>query len=70
MQTWFETGACDGFSVAIDAYHGGLDAFVDQVLPLLQEQGVVPTESAGATLRDHLGVPEQYGLDPRTAVNS
>ncbi|MEU6812040.1 hypothetical protein ABZ920_24310, partial [Streptomyces sp. NPDC046831] len=34
---------------------GGLDEFVDRVVPLLQERGVLRTRYEGATLRDHLG---------------
>lgn len=67
MQQWFEAGACDGFSLAIDVYHDGIDAFVDQVVPLLQERGLFHRDYEGSTLRDHLGAPAQYGLDPRLA---
>jgi len=35
---------------------GGLDPFVDQVVPLLQERGVFRADYAGTTLRDHLGL--------------
>ncbi len=65
MQEWFEAGACDGFSLAIDGYHDGVDAFVDQVVPLLQERGLFHLDYEGPTLRDHLHAREQYGLDPR-----
>ncbi|GAB3324155.1 LLM class flavin-dependent oxidoreductase [Geodermatophilus aquaeductus] len=67
MQQWFEAGACDGFSLAIDVHADGIDAFVDQVVPLLQERGLFHRDYEGATLRDHLGAPDQYGLDPRLA---
>lgn len=40
---------------------------MDGVVPLLQERGIYPTDYEGATLRDHLGVPAQYGIDPRIA---
>lgn len=43
MQEWFEAGACDGFSIAVDGYHDGFDAFVDQVVPILQERGLFTT---------------------------
>jgi FMN-dependent oxidoreductase (nitrilotriacetate monooxygenase family) len=65
MQEWFEAGACDGFSLAIDVYHDGIDAFVDEVVPLLQERGLFHHDYEGATLREHLGAPDQYGPDPR-----
>lgn len=68
MQEWFEAGAADGFWVSVDVYEDGIDTFVDQVVPLLQERGLFHTDYEGTTLRDHLGVPEQYGLDPRTAA--
>lgn len=65
MQTWFEAGACDGFSLAIDVYADGIDDLVNDVIPLLQERGVFHDDYAGSTLRDHLGAPAQYGQDPR-----
>jgi alkanesulfonate monooxygenase SsuD/methylene tetrahydromethanopterin reductase-like flavin-dependent oxidoreductase (luciferase family) len=65
LQAWFEAGAADGFWLLPDVYEDGVDAFVDQVVPLLQQRGIYPAEYAGRTLRENLGVPEQYGLDPR-----
>jgi FMN-dependent oxidoreductase (nitrilotriacetate monooxygenase family) len=65
LQAWFEAEAADGFWVSPDVYEDGVDAFVDGVVPILQERGIYPTDYEGTTLRDHLGVPEQYGLDPR-----
>ena len=67
MQQWFAAEACDGFSLAIDGYHDGVDAFVDQVVPLLQERGLFHLEYEGTTLRHHLNSRYQYGLDPRLA---
>lgn len=65
LQEWFEAGAADGFWVTPDIYEDGIDAFVDEVVPILQERGIHPTEYPGTTLRANLGVPHQYGLDPR-----
>jgi hypothetical protein len=65
MQAWFEAGAVDGFWVSPDIYEDGVDAFVDGVVPLLQERGLFHQNYDGATLRDHLGAPAQYGIDPR-----
>ena len=67
MQAWFASGAVDGFWVSPDIYDDGIDAFVDGVVPILQERGLFHMEYAGATLRDHLGVPPQYGVDGRVA---
>jgi alkanesulfonate monooxygenase SsuD/methylene tetrahydromethanopterin reductase-like flavin-dependent oxidoreductase (luciferase family) len=36
----------------------GLDDFVEQVVPLLQERGAFRTEYTGTTLRSHLGLAE------------
>lgn len=65
MQEWFEAEAADGFWVIPDAYHDGLDAFVDGVVPILQDRGLFHREYEGTTLREHLGVPDQYGIAPR-----
>lgn len=65
MQEWFEAGAVDGFWVSPDVYEDGVDAFVDEVVPVLQERGLYPRAYRGATLRENLGVPAQYGADPR-----
>jgi FMN-dependent oxidoreductase (nitrilotriacetate monooxygenase family) len=65
IQEWMEAGAVDGFWISPDVYSDGVDAFVDEVVPLLQERGLYPREYPGATLRENLGVPAQYGLDPR-----
>lgn len=65
MQAWFEAGAVDGFWVSPDIYADGIDAFVDGVVPILQDRGLFHRDYDGATLRDHLGVPAQYGIDPR-----
>ena len=65
MQAWFEAEAADGFWISPDVNSDGIDAFVDQVVPLLQERGLFHKEYEGKTLRGHLGAPDQYGIDPR-----
>ncbi|WP_069752826.1 NtaA/DmoA family FMN-dependent monooxygenase [Streptomyces sp. EN16] len=65
LQEWFEAGAADGFWISPDIYEDGVDAFVDEVVPLLRARGVYPEHYAGATLRENLGVPRQYGPDLR-----
>jgi FMN-dependent oxidoreductase (nitrilotriacetate monooxygenase family) len=57
IQHWFENGAADGFNVMPPLYPQLLDAFVDQVVPILQERGLFRTEYAGSTLREHYGLP-------------
>jgi len=65
LQEWFESGAVDGFWVCIDVYRDGIDAFVDQVVPILQDRGIFHRDYEGTTLREHLGAREQYGPDYR-----
>jgi FMN-dependent oxidoreductase (nitrilotriacetate monooxygenase family) len=51
-----QADASDGFILVPHITPGGLDPFVDHVVPLLQERGVFRTEYTGTTLRDHLGL--------------
>lgn len=56
MQEWFASGAADGFNVMPPYFPAGLDDFVTEVVPILQERGLFRTEYEGTTLRDHLGI--------------
>ena len=56
MQEWFENGAADGFNIMPPYLPGGLDDFVDLVIPILQERGLFRTEYTGVTLRENLGL--------------
>ncbi|MGA5066662.1 NtaA/DmoA family FMN-dependent monooxygenase [Streptomyces exfoliatus] len=58
LEEFVATDAADGFILVPHLTPGGLDDFVDRVVPLLQERGVFRTEYAGTTLRAHLGLPE------------
>ncbi|MFI6813972.1 NtaA/DmoA family FMN-dependent monooxygenase [Nonomuraea sp. NPDC050328] len=49
-----QANAADGFILVPHLTPGGLDEFVDRVVPELQERGVFRTEYTGSTLRDHL----------------
>ncbi|MHC3817714.1 NtaA/DmoA family FMN-dependent monooxygenase [Streptomyces sp. DT9] len=51
-------GAADGFILVPNLTPGGLDDFVDRVVPLLQERGVFRSAYTGSTLRSHLGLAE------------
>ena len=57
MQEWFESEAADGFNYVPAALPGGINDFVDLVVPELQRRGLFRTEYEGATLRDNLGLP-------------
>ena len=56
LQTWFESGAAQGFVVKMTHYPAPLDAFIDQVVPILVARGLFRPEYSGRTLRDHLGL--------------
>ncbi|MFB7746896.1 NtaA/DmoA family FMN-dependent monooxygenase [Streptomyces sp. NPDC056132] len=56
LDTFVQSDAADGFVLVPHLTPGGLDDFVDQVVPLLQERGVYRTEYTGTTLRSHLGL--------------
>ncbi|WP_329079508.1 NtaA/DmoA family FMN-dependent monooxygenase [Streptosporangium sp. NBC_01469] len=51
--------ASDGFILVPHLTPGGLDAFVDTVVPLLQERGVFRAEYETTTLRGHLGLESE-----------
>jgi alkanesulfonate monooxygenase SsuD/methylene tetrahydromethanopterin reductase-like flavin-dependent oxidoreductase (luciferase family) len=57
IEDWFRAGAADGFNIMPPYYPGGLEVFVDEVVPILQERGLFRTEYPGTTLRS------SYGLD-------
>lgn len=56
INDFVQADVSDGFILAPHITPGGLDAFTDRVVPLLQERGVYRTEYEGTTLRDHLGL--------------
>jgi alkanesulfonate monooxygenase SsuD/methylene tetrahydromethanopterin reductase-like flavin-dependent oxidoreductase (luciferase family) len=57
MQEWLESRACDGFNIMFPWVPGGLDDFVDGVVPELQRRGLFRREYEGRTLRENLGLP-------------
>jgi alkanesulfonate monooxygenase SsuD/methylene tetrahydromethanopterin reductase-like flavin-dependent oxidoreductase (luciferase family) len=56
MERWLEEEGSDGFNVMFPWLPGGLDDFVDRVVPELQSRGLFRTDYEGTTLRDHLGL--------------
>ena len=56
LEAWFRAGAADGFIVSCPYYPDPLDAFVDEVVPLLVQRGLFRADYQGHTLRDHLGL--------------
>ncbi|MGV9579316.1 NtaA/DmoA family FMN-dependent monooxygenase [Streptomyces sp. NPDC003509] len=58
LEKFVADDAADGFILVPHLTPGGLDDFVDRVVPLLQERGSFRSEYAGSTLRSHLGLTE------------
>jgi FMN-dependent oxidoreductase (nitrilotriacetate monooxygenase family) len=68
LEEWFTTGAADGFNLLPAYTPGGLEDFVDLVVPELQRRGLFRTEYEGRTLRENLGLPRpssRYTMVPR-----
>ncbi|MYY19178.1 NtaA/DmoA family FMN-dependent monooxygenase [Streptomyces sp. SID4912] len=58
LEAFVTAEAADGFVLVPDLTPGGLDDFVDRVVPLLQERGSFRSAYTGTTLRSHLGHAE------------
>lgn len=62
--------AADGFNLMPATLPGGLEDFIDLVLPELQRRGLFRTEYSGSTLRDHLGLkrPARRATQPAASL--
>jgi Coenzyme F420-dependent N5,N10-methylene tetrahydromethanopterin reductase and related flavin-dependent oxidoreductases len=70
MDDYVQNNASDGFILIPHLVPGGLDEFVEKVIPELQDLGSYRAEYSGPTLRDHLGLalPTTASIDrSRTA---
>ncbi|MGE0150675.1 MAG: LLM class flavin-dependent oxidoreductase [Parvibaculaceae bacterium] len=57
LERWLRMGACDGFVLFTPWIGRPLEAFTQQVIPILQKRGLFRSDYEGETLRDHLGLP-------------
>ena len=57
MEAWMDAGAADGFNITPTHLPGGIDDFVELVVPELQRRGRFRTAYEGANLRENLGLP-------------
>jgi hypothetical protein len=57
MEQWYVEEAADGFNIMPPTLPGGLDDFVELVIPELQRRGLFRTDYTGRTLREQLGLP-------------
>jgi N-acetyl-S-(2-succino)cysteine monooxygenase len=56
LESWFRSGAADGFAIMSSYLPGPPEQFVDEVVPILVKRGLFRAEYEGTTLRDHLGI--------------
>ena len=66
MEAWFRGRAVDGFLIQPPVLPVGLDDFVEQVIPELQNWDLFRTEYEGSTLRENLGLPRPANQHLRT----
>ena len=70
MEEWFRKDGCDGFNIMPPFLPGGLDDFVELVIPELQRRELFRTEYESKTLRENLGLrrPESRYVKPAETV--
>lgn len=56
MQEWVDGRGADGFNIIPATLPGGIEDFVDMVIPELQNRGVYRARYEGTTLRENLGL--------------
>lgn len=56
MERWWRNEAADGFNLMPPSLPGGIEDFVDQVVPLLQKRGLFRRDYETTSLREHLGL--------------
>jgi FMN-dependent oxidoreductase (nitrilotriacetate monooxygenase family) len=57
LEEWFKERAADGFNIQPTTLPGGLEDFVDLVVPELQRRGIFRREYESSMLRANLGLP-------------
>lgn len=70
LENWFVHGGADGFNIMPPYLPGGLDEFVDLVIPELQRRGLFRTEYEGRTLRENLALPRPVNQFTKVATPS
>ena len=62
IEDWFTDGAADGFNIMPPVLPSMLDAFITEVVPILQRRGHFRTAYEGETLRSHYGLSEPENI--------
>jgi FMN-dependent oxidoreductase (nitrilotriacetate monooxygenase family) len=58
MEEWVDARAADGFNIIPTHLPGGIEDFVELVIPELQRRGLFRTEYEGRTMRENIGLPQ------------
>ncbi len=66
---WVDAGAADGFNIMPPYLPGGLEDFVDQVVPILQRRGVFRTDYSAQTLAGNYGIGG-HGVGNRSVLGA
>lgn len=61
LETWFTEGGADGYIIMPGQGPGGVEAFTEHVVPILQKRGLFRTDYESDTLRGNLGLPTPSG---------
>ncbi len=69
LEDWFINDGADGFNIMPPYLPGGLDEFVELVIPELQRRGLFRTEYEGRTLRENLGLPRPTNKFSKVAAS-
>jgi len=64
MEYWLTHEGADGFNLMPPTLPGGIEDFVEQVVPVLQKRGLFRTDYGTSTLRGHLGLRRPRGNTP------
>jgi len=70
IDRYVQADAADGYIMVPHLTPHGLDRFVDEVVPLLQERGTFRADYSGPTLRDHLGLRRPQVAQPRGPLST
>jgi alkanesulfonate monooxygenase SsuD/methylene tetrahydromethanopterin reductase-like flavin-dependent oxidoreductase (luciferase family) len=62
LEAWYTSGAADGFVISPPFLPGGLEDFVDEVVPILQAKGLFRSAYSGSSLRENLGLARPENL--------
>ena len=67
MRAWYDAHACDGFILQPSYMPGNLDDVCKNLVPVLQERGLIRVGYEGSTLREHMGLARPLSRYTRTA---